>query len=123
MKEKSKTRTMRENVWWRKIIRINPNWKQTLKAIKKVDLKRKVACICWWDLIDRKHNEDLSVLAKHMRKYKYVDYTFEDSDLRDELHKIGYPIDMAIKRSRTPKSSLVRRNKRKVNNERITKRP
>ena len=58
-----------------------------------------------------------------MRKYKYVDYTFEDSDLRDELHKIGYPIDMAIKRSRTPKSSLVRRNKRKVNNERITKRP
>ena len=121
MKEKSKTQIMRENVWWRKIIRLNPDWKQTLKAIKGTSLRNKVASICWWDLIDKKHNVDLSVITAHMRKYKFTNsYPFKDEELRDVLHKIGYPINMAMTRSKTPKSSL-KKFVGKGSNERKTK--
>ena len=106
-KRKSKKQIAKDKVWWRILLRKHSgNWDSILKSIEDNFLRTKVASLLWWDLADRKHEEDISEIYYHMRKYdmnKNETHTY--NELLVALLEIGYPLDIAELRALTPKNT------------------
>ncbi len=108
MKKKTKKQVAKDKVWWRKVINKNTGrWEQMFDSIDCQFMKAKVASIIWWDMMDRKHEQDLSCLDMNMRLYSYNNPNQEKlnyHELYQHLINFGYDKKFASVRATTPKN-------------------
>lgn len=78
-------------------------WKQKLDNIDNVYLKRKLACLIFWDFSDY-FSEECLYIKRLMYEYKYSESELVSEDeVKDGLHQLGYPLWLAQIRCKKPK--------------------
>lgn len=103
--DKSKVRF--RNHWNRKVWRkANNDWKSALSWIDNPYLKVKIASLIFFDGSQVKliKGRDFSYLRELSSKYKsYYEDKYSIEDIENTLIELGYPKDIAIRRSQVPK--------------------
>ncbi len=94
-RKKNKKQIAKEKQWRRQVLAYSRDrWEETVGSITDKYLRRKVACIVWWDCYKQEEDEDLSYLVKEMRMYAFDSPKQEKygaNNLIRELIRLGYP--------------------------------
>lgn len=97
--------TLSKKEQYRKLNAYDDNkWQKLLEPIEDCNLKRKVACIVFWDFYNTQ-NKKTPYLKKLVRLFNVDihEVLVSEDMLYTTLLKIGYPKWRAIERSRRPK--------------------
>lgn len=105
MKRKNKRQVAKEKVWFRLLKkRHKDNWEEVFDSIQNKHLRIQVACLIFWDCYEENVDEDWSVHKSLMNQYCFetTDKSYTRDELIDALHSVGYPLKLAVLRSRPP---------------------
>jgi len=99
------SRSVNPNLWFRILKRKHQDhWEQVFASIDNEALRIKVACLVFWDCYWQDDDDDWSIHKQLIGQYKrHMEDEYKEDELIATLHWIGYPLEIALERAKTPK--------------------